>query len=52
LSNKVTAARKDMNYLPADQLQDDPLNQQVLTCVRALAAMASSGKFQDDGSCP
>jgi len=51
LSNKVLAARKDMNYISADALKDDPLNQQVLNCARSLAAMASSGQFQDDGSC-
>jgi hypothetical protein len=51
LSNKVLAARKDMNYISADALKDDPLNQQVLSCARSLAAMASSGQFQDDGSC-
>ncbi len=51
LSNKVLAARKDMNYISADALKNDPLNQQILTCARALAAMASSGQFQDDGSC-
>jgi len=51
LSNKVLAARKDMNYISADALKDDPLNLQVLSCARSLAAMASSGQFQDDGSC-
>jgi hypothetical protein len=51
LSNKVLAARKDMNYISADALKDDPLNQQILNCARSLAAMASSGQFQDDGSC-
>jgi hypothetical protein len=51
LSNKVLAARKDMNYISAGALKDDPLNQQILTCARSLAAMASSGQFQDDGSC-
>ena len=51
LSNKLLAARKDMNYMSADALKNDPLNQQILTCARSLAAMASSGQFQDDGSC-
>ena len=51
LSNKVLAARKNMNYISADALKDDALNQQVLSCARSLAAMASSGQFQDDGSC-
>jgi hypothetical protein len=51
LSNKVLAARKNMNYISADALKDDSLNQQILNCARSLAAMASSGQFQDDGSC-
>jgi hypothetical protein len=51
LSNKVLAARKNMNYLSPDALNGDPLDQQILTCARSLAAMASSGQFQDDGSC-
>jgi hypothetical protein len=51
LSNKVLAARQNMNYITPDALKDDPLNQQILTCARSLAAMASSGQFQDDGSC-
>jgi hypothetical protein len=32
-------------------VEDDPLNQQILICARALAATASSGTFQVDGSC-
>ena len=51
LSDKVLAARKDMNYISPDALRNDPLNQQILTCARSLAAMAASGQFQDDGSC-
>ena len=51
LSNKVLAARQDMNYLSPDALKGDPLNQQILSCARSLASMASSGQFQDDGSC-
>lgn len=51
LSNKIVAARQQMNYISADALRDDPLNQQILTCARSLAAMAASGQFQDDGSC-
>ncbi len=51
LSNKVLAARKNMNYLSPDALKGDPLDQQILSCARSLAAMASSGQFQDDGSC-
>ncbi len=51
LSNKILAARQDMSYISADALKDDPLNQQILSCARSLAAMAASGQFQDDGSC-
>jgi len=51
LSNKITAARKNMNYVTADALRNDPLNQQILNCTRSLASMAASGQFQDDGSC-
>jgi len=51
LSNKVLAARKNMNYLSPDALKGDPLDQQILNCARSLAAMAARGQFQDDGSC-
>jgi hypothetical protein len=51
LSNKILAARKGMSYMSADKLRDDPLNQQILSCARSLAAMATAGQFQDDGSC-
>jgi hypothetical protein len=51
LSNKILAARQNMNYISADALRDDPLSEQILTCARSLAAMAASGQFQDDGSC-
>jgi len=51
LSNKVLAARQAMNYLSPDALKDDPWNQQILSCARSLAAMASIGQFQGDGSC-
>jgi len=51
LSNKILAARQNMNYMSPDALRDDPLNQQVLSCARSLASMAASGQFQDDGSC-
>lgn len=51
LSNKILAARQNMNYIAPDALRDDPLNQQILSCARSLAAMAAAGQFQDDGSC-
>jgi len=51
LSNKIVAARENMNYVPPNSLKNDPLYQQVLDCARSLASMASAGQFQDDGSC-
>ena len=51
LSNKILAARKNMNYISPDALKGDPLDAQILSCARSLAAMAASGQFQDDGSC-
>jgi hypothetical protein len=51
LGNKVIAARKNMNYITADSVKSDPLDQKILNCAHSLAAMAASGAFQDDGSC-
>ena len=51
LSNKVLAARRNMNYISVDVLKGDPLNQQILNCARSLASMAANNQFQDDGSC-
>lgn len=51
LGNKILAARKNLNYITADLVKKDPLDQRVLNCARSLAAMAASGEFQDDGSC-
>ena len=51
LSNKMLSARKDMNYIAPDALQNDPLDQKILACGRALGAMAAAGRFQDNGAC-
>jgi hypothetical protein len=51
LSNKIVAARENMNYIAPNSLKNDPLYQQVLDCAGSLASMASAGQFQDDGSC-
>ena len=51
LSDKVLAARKNLNYISADTLKNDPLFQQILNCTHSLSSMAASGQFQDDGSC-
>ena len=51
LSNKMLSARKNMNYIAPDALQNDPLDQKILACGRALGAMAAAGRFQDAESC-
>jgi hypothetical protein len=45
---KISASR---DYLPPDSLNNDPLEQKLLTCWHSLESMASSNRFVDDGSC-
>jgi hypothetical protein len=51
LADKYVAARANMTYISPDALQNDNLNQGLMTCGRSLSAMAASGQFVDDGSC-
>ncbi len=50
LSVKLLAERKVHSVSP-ETLKTDPLNQNILTCARSLAAMAVGGQFLDDASC-
>jgi len=45
---KITASR---DYLARSSLNNDPLEQKLLTCWQSLSSMASSNEFFDDGSC-
>jgi len=51
LTDRLVAQHDSQTYTSPDALQNDPLNQQVLNCARALAAMATTGQYVDDGSC-
>jgi hypothetical protein len=51
LSDKMLLTRKNMTYIAPDALANDPLDQKIIACAHALAAMAASGQFHDDGSC-
>jgi hypothetical protein len=51
LTEKYVAARANMTSISPDALQNDSLNQRLVTCGRSLGAMAASGQFVDDGSC-
>lgn len=50
-SDQLIAARKTLQYMSPDDMNSDPLFQQVLTCSHSLVAMVGSGQFQDDPSC-
>ena len=51
LNEKYVAHRTNMNYVATDALQNDPADQALIACGRALGAMAASGQFSDDASC-
>jgi hypothetical protein len=51
LSNQYVKMREQMIYIDPDSMKKDPLDQKIITCARALAAMGASGQFVDDGSC-
>ena len=51
LSDKYIAKAQNMNYIDPDSVKNDPLDQSVIGCAHSLAAMASTGQFNDDGSC-
>jgi hypothetical protein len=40
-----------MTYISPDGLENDSLNQRIMSCGHSLGAMAASGQFVDDGSC-
>jgi len=51
LSDKYLAMHKSMDYVPTDSLENDPLDQQIVSCARSLASVAVDGQFQDVGTC-
>ena len=51
LSDNYLAMRKNAEYMAPGSLDNDPLDQQILSCSRALAAMAADNKFQDEAAC-
>jgi hypothetical protein len=50
-SNQILESVKAMEHMSPDQLDNDPLFQQILNCAHSLAAMSASGQFVDGGSC-
>jgi len=51
LSDQLVASGNSMTVVSPNDLANNPLNQKIVTCGHALAAMAGSGQFSDDGSC-
>lgn len=51
LSDRFAQANKSMTYIAPDALNNDPLDQRILKCERALASMAASNQFVDEASC-
>jgi hypothetical protein len=51
LSDKFVEANRNRSYVSSDALENDPLDQKILNCGHALAAMAANNQFADDGSC-
>lgn len=51
LADKYVKARANMTYFSPDALDNDSLNQRIVSCGHSLGSMAASGQFVDDGSC-
>ncbi|HUJ93848.1 MAG TPA: hypothetical protein VLW84_01175 [Terriglobales bacterium] len=51
LNDKYVSDRSKMKYIDPDALKNDPLDQSLVACGRALGAMIASGQFTDDPSC-
>lgn len=51
LSEKYVAMRVKMNYVATDALQHDPLDQSLVACGKALAAMEASDQYSYEAAC-
>jgi hypothetical protein len=51
LSDRFVEANQSRTYVPPTALDNDPLDQKILSCAHSLAAMAANNQFVDDGSC-
>jgi hypothetical protein len=51
LTDRFVDANRSRSYVPPNALDNDPLDQRILSCAHSLAAMAANNQFVDDGSC-
>jgi len=51
LSDTYLELNQSLTYIDPDSIENNPLEQQILSCGRGLASLAASGQFQDVPSC-
>lgn len=51
MSDQFLALHTKANYIPPDSFEHNSLDDKILGCQRALAAMAASKQYQDEASC-
>lgn len=52
LSDRFLALRSTLTYVPTDALDNDPLDQKILSCAQGMTAVAvPGGQFQDVAAC-
>ena len=51
LTDKFVEANRSRTYVSPNALDNDPLDQKILSCAHSLAAMAANNQFADGGSC-
>jgi hypothetical protein len=51
MSDQFLQMKQNMSYISPNSFDNNPLDQKILTCSRALASMAASGQVEDEISC-
>jgi hypothetical protein len=51
LSDRILAKRRKATYISPKSLNNDPLDQQILSCAQSLETMAANNAFQDTSAC-
>jgi hypothetical protein len=51
LSDRILTKRRQATYISPKSLNNDPLDQQILSCAQSMATMAANNEFQDTSAC-
>ena len=51
MSDQFLGMHTNANYISPDSFENNPLDQKILVCARALAGMAATKEFQDEPAC-